>query len=196
MDVYSVEPGRAKQMRRFALALCVLVATAFGAVAVVMQPPASSKRMQLTSSAFKNNEPIPKQYTCEGKNISPPLTWSGAPSGTRSFVLIVDDPDAPGGVWTHWLVFDLPADTTELAEDMPKTQNITGNAKQGTNDFKRLGYGGPCPPPGRAHRYFFKIYALDTVLDLKPGASRRQVEAALAQHVLAQGQLVGTCGRE
>ena len=178
------------------MAICALIATTLGAAAVVMQPPAPGKRMQLTSTAFKNNEAIPKQYTCEGKNISPPLAWSGAPAGTRSFALIVDDPDAPAGVWTHWVVFDLPADTTELAEDVPKSQNITGNAKQGTNDFKRLGYGGPCPPPGRAHRYFFKIYALDTVLDLKPGASKRQVEAALAQHVLAQGQLIGTYERK
>lgn len=152
--------------------------------------------MQLTSAAFKNNESIPEQYTCEGKNISPPLAWSGAPAGTRSFVLIVDDPDAPHGVWTHWVVFDLPADTTALAEDTPKSQSITGDAKQGTNDFKQVGYGGPCPPPGKPHRYFFKLYALDTTLDLKPGSSKNQVEAALAQHVLAQGQLIGIYQRK
>lgn len=152
--------------------------------------------MQVTSAAFKNNESIPEQYTCEGKNISPPLAWTGAPAGTRSFVLIVDDPDAPHGVWTHWVVFDLPADTTALAEDTPKSQSITGDAKQGTNDFKQVGYGGPCPPPGKPHRYFFKLYALDTTLDLKPGSSKNQVEAALAQHVLAQGQLIGIYQRK
>jgi Raf kinase inhibitor-like YbhB/YbcL family protein len=190
---------RARPTHQLAVALAVVAAfvSVLAASAVIMQPPPqSTKQMQVTSAAFKNNESIPAQYTCEGKNISPPLAWTGAPAGTRSFVLIVDDPDAPHGVWTHWVVFDLPADTTELAEDTPKSQSITGNAKQGTNDFKQVGYGGPCPPAGKPHRYFFKLYALDTLLDLKPGASKNQVEAALAQHVLAQGQLVGTYQRK
>ena len=180
----------------FALAVCAALASVLAASAVIMQPPPSAKQMQLTSAAFRNNESIPEQYTCEGKNISPPLAWTGAPPGTRSFVLIVDDPDAPHGVWTHWVVFDLPADTTSLTEDTPKSQSITGNAKQGTNDFKQVGYGGPCPPPGKSHRYFFKLYALDTMLDLEPGSSKKQIEAALANHILAQGQLIGTCQRK
>jgi Raf kinase inhibitor-like YbhB/YbcL family protein len=179
-----------------ALALCGIVVSVLTASAVIMQPPPSAKQMQLTSAAFKNNESIPQQYTCEGKNISPPLAWTGAPAGTRSFVLIVDDPDAPHGVWTHWVVFDLPADTMGLPEDTPRSQSITGNAKQGTNDFKQVGYGGPCPPPGKSHRYYFKLYALDSMLDLKPGSSKKQVEAALANHVLAQGQLIGTYQRK
>lgn len=180
----------------FVVAVGATLASALAAFAVVMQPPPATKQMQLTSGAFKNNESIPQQYTCEGKNISPPLAWNGAPPGTRSFVLIVDDPDAPHGVWTHWVVFDLPPDSTELAEDTPRSQSITGNAKQGTNDFKQLGYGGPCPPAGKPHRYYFKLYALDTVLDLKPGSSKKQVESALTQHILAQGQLIGTCQRK
>lgn len=191
------QPVRTAHKIAFALAFCIASGCLWGASAVVMQPPPqSNKQMQLTSAAFKNNESIPPQYTCEGKNISPPLAWTGAPPGTRSFVLIVDDPDAPHGVWTHWVVFDLPADATELAEDTPKSPSITGNAKQGTNDFKQVGYGGPCPPPGKPHRYFFKLYALDTMLNLKPGSSKNQVEAALAQHVLARGQLVGTYQRK
>lgn len=196
MTLYS-QPARTIHKIAFALAVCAAVGFVLAASAVVMQPPPqSAKQMQVTSAAFKNNESIPEQYTCEGKNISPPLAWTGAPAGTRSFVLIVDDPDAPHGVWTHWVVFDLPADTTALAEDTPKSQSITGDAKQGTNDFKQVGYGGPCPPPGKPHRYFFKLYALDTTLDLKPGSSKNQVEAALAQHVLAQGQLIGIYQRK
>lgn len=189
------QPARATHRIAFALAVGAALATVLAASAVIMQPPPVGKQMQLTSAAFKNGESIPEQYTCEGKNISPPLAWTGAPAGTRSFVLIVDDPDAPHGVWTHWVVFDLPANTTELPEDTPKSQSITGNAKQGTNDFKQVGYGGPCPPPGKPHRYFFKLFALDTMLDLKPGSSKTQIEAAIAQHVLAQGQLVGTYQR-
>jgi len=191
------QPTRTKHKAAFALAVCAALISALAASAVIMQPPPqSAKQMQLTSAAFKNNESIPVQYTCEGKNISPPLAWTGAPTGTRSFVLIVDDPDAPHGVWTHWVAFDLPADTTGLAEDTPKSESITGNAKQGINDFKQIGYGGPCPPPGKPHRYFFKLYALDTTLDLKPGSSSKQVQAALGQHVLAQGQLIGTYQRK
>lgn len=161
-----------------------------------MQPPEPGKQIQVTSTAFKNMEPIPSDYTCDGRNVSPPLAWSGAPPATKSFVLIVDDPDAPGGVWTHWVVFNLLADTSELAEGMDKSQYIAGNAKQGLNDFKHLGYGGPCPPGGKPHRYVFKLFALDAMLDLKPGSSKKQVEAAMANHIVAQGQLVGTYQRK
>ena len=152
--------------------------------------------MQLTSTAFKQGEPIPVQYTCDGKDISPPVKWSGAPTGTKSLVLIADDPDAPVGTWVHWVVYDLPPGTTELAEDISKSQYISGGAKQGLNDFKHLGYGGPCPPRGKAHRYFFKLYALDTQLDLKPGATKSEVERAMQNHVLAEGQLMGTYQRK
>ena len=157
--------------------------------ALPIKPPAHT--MQLTSTAFSSGQPIPPAYTCDGKNVSPPLKWSGAPAGTKSFVLIVDDPDAPKEVWSHWVVYDLPAATTELPENIAQGQYIDGKGRQGMNDFKHLGYGGPCPPAGKAHHYVFKIHALDTTLDLKPGATKREIEAAMLRHVIAQGQLIG-----
>jgi Raf kinase inhibitor-like YbhB/YbcL family protein len=151
--------------------------------------------LQLSSSAFKDGSRIPDVYTCAGKNVSPPLNWSGVPAQARSLALIVEDPDAPAGIWTHWVLFDLSPTVRELAEDLPKGQNVAGNAKQGLNDFKHLGYGGPCPPAGKEHRYFFKFYALDKMLELKPGSGKKQVEKTLDGHVLAQGQLIGTYSR-
>jgi Raf kinase inhibitor-like YbhB/YbcL family protein len=152
--------------------------------------------MQLTSTAFKEGEPIPARHTCDGKDISPPLKWSGTPPGTASFTLIADDPDAPVGTWVHWIVYDLPATSTELAEDAPRSQYLTGNARQGLNDFRRLGYGGPCPPAGKPHRYFFKLYALDKSLELPPGATKRDVERAMQGHILGEAHLVGTYQRK
>ena len=158
--------------------------------------PSEKGTMQLTSTAFAEGEAIPAQYTCDGKNVSPPLKWDPVPSGVRSLVLIADDPDAPVGTWVHWVLYGLPPSTTELAEDVAKTQFISGGARQGLNDFKHLGYGGPCPPPGKPHRYFFKLYALDANLDLKPGATKKDVEAAMGKHILAQAQLMGTYKRK
>ncbi len=157
---------------------------------------AKKPNMKLTSTAFQEGGSIPAKYTCEGPNVSPPLAWEAAPPGTKTVALIADDPDAPHGTWVHWVLYDLPANATELAEDTPKTQYLTGGAKQGLNDFKHLGYGGPCPPPGKPHRYFFKIYALDAELGLKPGASKKDVEGAMQKHILAQGQLMGTFQRK
>lgn len=151
--------------------------------------------IHLTSTAFADEQSIPVKYTCDGDDVSPPLAWTNAPVGTKSFSLIVDDPDAPSGTWVHWVVYDLPTDVRSLPENLAKSQYIPGNAKQGLNDFKRLGYGGPCPPPGKAHRYFFKLYALDTMLDLKPGLTKANVLKAMAGHVLAEGQLQGTYQR-
>ena len=152
--------------------------------------------MQLTSTAFSEGGAIPARFTCDDRNVSPVLSWSGAPAGAKSLVLIADDPDAPGGTWVHWVLYDLPVATSELAEDTPKTQYLPGGAKQGLNDFKRLGYGGPCPPPGKPHRYFFKLYALDTLLELKPGATKNEVERAMQKHILGQGQLMGIYKRK
>ncbi len=152
--------------------------------------------MQLSSSAFTEGQPIPAKYTCDDKNVSPPLKWEGVPGGAKSLVLIADDPDAPGGMWVHWVLFDVPAAMSELPEDLPKTQYAPGGARQGLNDFKHLGYGGPCPPPGKPHRYFFKLYALDASLGLKPGATKKEVERAMEKHVLAEGQLMGTYKRK
>ena len=152
--------------------------------------------LQIASTAFSEGQPIPQKHTGQGQDASPPLKWTGAPANTKSFALIADDPDAPVGTWTHWVLFDLPPTTTELAEDQPKTQFLPGNAKQGINDFRRLGYGGPMPPPGKPHRYFFKLYALDTLFGLKPGATKKEVEAAMKGHILADGQLMGTYQRK
>jgi Raf kinase inhibitor-like YbhB/YbcL family protein len=157
---------------------------------------AGKDRMQLSSTAFTDGAAIPAQYTCDAKNVSPALKWSGVPAGTKSLALIVDDPDAPVGTWVHWVLYDLPATTSELAEDLPKSQYVANGGKQGLNDFKHLGYGGPCPPRGSPHRYFFKLYALAVLLDLKPGLTKKELEHAMEKHVLAQAQLMGTYQRK
>ncbi len=148
--------------------------------------------MQLTSTAFTEGAAIPARYTCDGRNVSPPLKWSGAPVGTRSLALIVDDPDAPSGAWVHWILYDVAPSVSELPEDLA----VAGGAKQGLNDFRHLGYGGPCPPAGKSHRYFFKLYALDSLLDLKPGLTKKDLESAMAKHILAHGQLMGVYQRK
>ena len=152
--------------------------------------------MELTSSAFTEGGPIPAKYTCDDKNVSPPLKWSGVPAGAKSLALIADDPDAPAGAWVHWVLYDLPATATELAEDVPKSQHVAAGARQGLNDFRNLGYGGPCPPRGKPHRYFFKLYALDVALDLKPGVTKKDLERAMDKHVVANAQLMGTYKRK
>ena len=153
------------------------------------------KHMQLTSTAFKEGDPIPEQYTGDGKDRSPALKWTGAPNGTKSFALICEDPDAPKKTWTHWVLFNVPADSHELPEGVPADKTVLGGAKQGVNDFGKLGYGGPKPPKGSSHRYYFKLHALDTTLDLPAGATRQQVLDALKGHVVAEGLLMGTYAR-
>ncbi|HEX6290663.1 MAG TPA: YbhB/YbcL family Raf kinase inhibitor-like protein [Herpetosiphonaceae bacterium] len=150
--------------------------------------------MTVTSAAFSAHAAIPSQYTCDGTNISPPLAWSGAPSGTQSFALIADDPDAPRGTWVHWVLYNLPASVTQLPENIPALRSLDNGARHGTNDFRKLGYGGPCPPSG-SHRYFFKLYALDTQLSLEGGATKQQLLQAMEGHILAQGELIGTYQR-
>ena len=151
--------------------------------------------IEITSTAFEAETSIPKQYTGDGADQSPPLHWSEPPSGTRSIALICDDPDAPRGTWVHWVLFNLPAQTRELEEGVPTTATLGNGAKQGKNDFGNIGYGGPAPPKGKAHRYFFKLYALDVSLDLPPGATKAQLEGAMKGHILAEGQLMGTYKR-
>ena len=155
---------------------------------------AQGVRMELTSSVFQEGQSIPSLYTCDGKDISPPLSWSGAPVETKSFALIADDPDAPRGTWVHWVLWNLPATANELKEALPAIPHLPSGALQGKNDSGESGYGGPCPPSG-THRYFFKIYALDTMLPLKPGATKSQLEAAMKGHVLAQATLMGVYSR-
>jgi Raf kinase inhibitor-like YbhB/YbcL family protein len=151
--------------------------------------------MELTSTAFREGDTIPKQFTCDGQDISPTLRWSGAPEGTKSFALIGDDPDAPRGTWVHWVLFNLPTEAHELPEGVPAQKVLPSGAKQGTNDFRKIGYGGPCPPPGKPHRYFFKLYALDRLLELKEGATKQQLLDAMKGHIVAEGQLMGKFGR-
>jgi len=149
----------------------------------------------LTSTAFANGGEIPRKYTCDGDDLSPALNWSGVPAGAQSLALIADDPDAPVGTWTHWIIWNLSAKATALPEAAAKVELLDNGARQGRNDFKRVGYGGPCPPAGKPHRYFFKLYALDARLDVKAGAGRHELEVAMKPHVLAQTQWMGTYRR-
>ena len=151
--------------------------------------------IQIICAAFKEGETIPVKYTCDGENVSPALNWSGAPEGTKSFALICDDPDAPGRTWIHWVVYNIPATMTSLPEAVPMKKTVLNNIIQGTTSFRKIGYGGPCPPRGPAHRYFFKIYALDTELNLKAGASENELLKAMEGHILAKGQLMGRYSR-
>jgi hypothetical protein len=152
--------------------------------------------IQLTSSGFTEGLPIPIKYTCDGDDVSPPLQWSGAPVGTKSLALICDDPDAPAGSWVHWVLYNIPAATLELPEGVATREVVLGGARQGLNDFGRTGYGGPCPPRGNPHRYFFKLYALDSELSPKPRATKNDVVRAMQGHILADGQLMGTYKRK
>jgi len=151
--------------------------------------------LELKSSAFKQSQPIPKKYTCDGSDVSVPLNWNDPPQGTKSFALIVDDPDAPAGTWVHWVLYDVPGDTRELPETKSTDDKLLNGARQGKNDFGKTGYGGPCPPPGRAHRYFFKLYALDRALGLQPSATKQQLLAAMKGHTLGEAELIGTYKR-
>jgi len=146
---------------------------------------------KLSSSAFQPEGDIPAKYTCTGADVSPALSWSDPPSGTQVFALIADDPDAPVGTWVHWVAYDIPAAVLQLPEGVPKTEAIPQGGTQGQNDFHKTGYGGPCPPAGKPHRYYFKLYALDGKLNLKPGAGKKTVEQAMQGHILAQAELMG-----
>lgn len=173
------------------LSMGLLVAALACATGSGQQKGKPAMAWKLTSTAFAPGGDIPKKFTCDGPDVSPALAWDSAPAGTQSIALIVDDPDAPVGTWVHWVLWDLPASARELAENVPKQEELPGGARQGRNDFRRIGYGGPCPPPGPAHRYFFKLYALNAKLGLKPGATKADVERAMAGHILAQAELMG-----
>jgi Raf kinase inhibitor-like YbhB/YbcL family protein len=149
----------------------------------------------IKSSAFDEGATIPKQHTCDGMDVSPPFSWSDAPAGTKSYALICDDPDAPMGTWVHWVLWGLPPETKSLPEGVPAQAVLTGGARQGLNSWPRVGYNGPCPPPGPPHRYFFKLYALDAVLTVPANANKAALEKAMAGHILGQAQLMGKYGR-
>ncbi len=151
--------------------------------------------MKLESTAFTENSVIPSKYTCDGANISPSLSWNSPPEGTQSLALIVDDPDAPGDIFVHWVLYDLPPEIRHLPGGIPSEANLAEGGVQGKNDFGNLGYGGPCPPSG-THRYFFKLYALDRPLNLAAGATKNKLEAAMNGHILAAAELIGRYSRQ
>ena len=147
--------------------------------------------LTLTSPAFTEGEMIPKKHTCDGSNLSPALAWDGIPPETKSIALICDDPDSPGGTWVHWVLFNLQAAASGLPEGVPGQRTLAHGGHQGMNDFQKIGYGGPCPPRGTPHRYYFKVYALASVLKLEPAATKAQLVEAMKGLVLAEGRLVG-----
>jgi Raf kinase inhibitor-like YbhB/YbcL family protein len=182
------------------LSSLVLLSCSTGPKAVAPEPPPKQtpdrkSEITLVSAAFKEGQPIPRQYTCDGVNISTPLEWSGAPKTAKTIAIVADDPDAPAGTWAHWVLYNLPAENIGLVENVPATETLKAGGFQGKNDFGKIGYGGPCPPSG-THRYFFKVYAVDAELPLKAGATKAELEKALEGHVLAQGQLIGTYSRQ
>lgn len=180
----------------FPRALCLLISLVFlcllQGTGEVHSKTGGGKKMEIriTSTAFEEGSMIPKRYTCDGEDVSPPLAWTGIPEGTESLALICDDPDAPMGTWIHWVLFNIPADTKELAANIPPEKVLENGAKHGVNDFRNHGYGGPCPPGG-THRYYFKLYALDTGINLEAGISKAQLLKAMEGHILAEGHLMG-----
>lgn len=159
------------------------------------EPKETSISFTLTSSVFNSGNIIPTQFTCSGANLSPPLSWTGAPQSTKSFAIICDDPDAPAGTWVHWVYFNIPDSVSSLDEGLKADETLEDNSIQGLNDFQKPGYGGPCPPPGSPHRYYFKLYALDTMLNLQTGAKKEDLITAMKGHILANTELMGTFSR-
>ena len=193
--------SRREAGRKKTLGLCLILAGAGalfsirGRTSPALAQAGGPPSFEIQTTAFKPGGDIPKKFTCAGANVSPALRWTGPPAGTESFALIMDDPDAPMGTWVHWVAYDLPAGKRQLPEGAPKGDDLQGGGQQGRNDFPEVGYGGPCPPPGKPHRYYFKLYALDKKLDLKAGATKREVEQAMKGHVLAKAEIMGRYGR-
>jgi len=160
----------------------ILIGIIWGIFGMNVSAEQGGETMKITSPAFKHNEMIPRKYTCQGDDINPPLNLEGIPANTKSLVLIVDDPDAPMGTWVHWVVFDIPVVGSIIEDSIP--------GKQGYNDFGRNNYGGPCPPSG-THRYFFKLYALDTILNLKEGIKKQDLEKVMVGHILDEDEIIG-----
>jgi hypothetical protein len=180
-------------MKKIADSLVALVFMFFctGAADVVCaQAKGGEGMITITSTAFSEGGMIPKEFTCDGSNVSPALSWSGIPPGTKSLALVCDDPDAPMGTWVHWVLFNIPSSARELPEAIAPDKTLANGARHGINDFRKYGYGGPCPPGG-THRYYFKIYALDTELALAPGVSKDALLTAMQGHILAEGRLMG-----
>ena len=158
-------------------------------------PRGAPMSLTFSSPSFTNGGTIPKKFTCDGADLSPQLSWTEAPAGTKAFALLVDDPDAPVGNWNHWTMWNMPATLRGLSEGVSKETRFSDGTEQGKNDFHKTGYNGPCPPPGKPHRYFFKLFALDAKLDLKANSGNKDLEAAMKTHILAQSEWMGTYGR-
>ncbi len=155
----------------------------------------AAAKIKMSSPAFEHGEMMPAKYTCDGNDISPPLKWQNAPSETKSFAIISDDPDAPMGTWVHWVIWNIPADKQELAEDIPKAKELPDGSMQGLNSSKRIGYMGPCPPSG-IHRYFFKLYALDTMLNLPGNITKEKLLSAMNGHIIGEGSIMAVYQRQ
>ncbi|MFN8544644.1 MAG: YbhB/YbcL family Raf kinase inhibitor-like protein [Candidatus Binatia bacterium] len=177
-------------MRRACAAVLLL-----GLIIAEPRRGACAGSLALSSPAFGPGAAIPRRHTCDGEDLSPPLAWTGVPEAPRAFALIVDDPDAPAGTWTHWVLYDLPSTTTSLPGSIAGRDTLAGGGEQGANDFRRTGWGGPCPPLGKPHRYRFHLYALDAPTGLAPGARRSEVLAAIRGHVIGEAELDGTYQR-
>ncbi len=156
------------------------------------QDPQGAHTLALTSSGFAAGSTIPNTYTCKGSDVSPALQWSGAPPNTAAFAIIMDDPDAPSGTWVHWVIWSLPATAHSLPEGVPKRAQLPDGAHQGRNSFGKIGYNGPCPPPGQTHRYFFRLYALDKGFSVEPYGGGTNLEAVMHGHIIAQTEYMGT----
>lgn len=149
------------------------------------------KKLTVTSSSFRNGEFIPRKHTCDGRDKSPALRWDPIPKGTQSFVIIADDPDAPNGTWTHWILYDMPPTINFIPKGFPPIKKLANAEKHGLNDFAKLGYAGPCPPLGEEHRYYFRVYAVDKMFGFDASKSREEIDQAIEGHVLAKGELMG-----
>jgi Raf kinase inhibitor-like YbhB/YbcL family protein len=177
------------------IALILIILSSFYSLAQTETKRGGKKmEIKLTSAAFREGDYIPKKYTCDGENVSPPLEWSGIPAETTSIAIICEDPDAPMGTWVHWVIFNIPSSTNKLSEKIPTNKILEDGTTQGNNDFRKIGYGGPCPPGG-THRYFFKIYALNKRIELVPRATKAELLHEMNEHILAEGKLMGKYSR-
>ncbi|MCZ7384159.1 MAG: YbhB/YbcL family Raf kinase inhibitor-like protein [Candidatus Methanoperedens sp.] len=179
----------------FKLLLLILMLTIISGCIAKEKEVNNMEKISISSEAFNDGGTIPDEYTCEGEDISPPLSWQGLPDGTKSIALIMDDPDASGRAFVHWVIYNIPGSTQKLSKGIPRKEKLADGSLQGMTDFGKAGYGGPCPPLGKPHRYFFKIYAIDKILDLPSKASKEDVETAMKGHILAQGELIGKYAR-
>jgi len=177
---------------RTTLLISASMGLAFSCLTVTALRAHAESGFTLMSAAFTSGAAIPVDNSCSGANASPPLTWSGAPAATKSFALIVQDPDAPHGNFTHWVAFDIPASATSLAANVPHTDELAGGGQQGMNSAAKIGYMGPCPPPGKVHHYHFTLYALNSTINLPKGASLKAVRSAMESHIIGNAELIGT----